>query len=376
METEVLVIGAGIAGASAAALIAEHSPVVLLEREAHPGYHASGRSAALFSETYGNATVRALSTASRAFLAEPPSGFARAPILSPRGVMRVGTSTDVDALDRYVAEARVLMPSVRRISAAEALGLVSILKKDAVAGGGALEPEAQDIDTGELLQGYLRQLRAAEGRLMTSSELTSLEYHGGRWIAETKTGEIRARIVVNAAGAWADEIARMAGVAPLGLVPHRRTAFVARPPADLQIEAWPLVIGVREDFYFKPDAGNLLISPADETPADPSDAQPEEYDIAVAADRFEQATTITIPRIQRAWAGLRTFTSDRTPTVGFAPGAEGFFWLAGQGGYGFQTAPALAAITAALVAGIGLPDTIRSVGIIRQQLDPARFITS
>ena len=373
IETEIAVVGAGIAGASAAATLARAGRrVVLLEREDAPAYHTSGRSAALFSETYGNATVRALSVASRDFLDAPPPGFAEHPILSPRGALHVGLAGDEERLAELAAEGRALVPSVRALSGEEARALVPVLR-DVVAGA-VFEPDARDIDTNGLVQGYLRMLRAAGGKMLLRARVDELAREQAGWRLTTAAGEVRAGIVLNAAGAWADEVAGLAGLRPLGIAPKRRTAFLVTPPEGTESRGWPLVVSAREDVYFKPDAGLLLCSPADETPSEPVDAQPDDLDIAVAVERLQAIADIPVRRIQRSWAGLRSFAPDRTPVVGFDPRAAGFFWLAGQGGYGFQTAPALAALTAALIGGKGVPAELADRGIAARDLAPERFV--
>lgn len=372
MEYDVAVIGAGIAGASAAAVIAETRSTILLEREMQPGYHASGRSAAMFTETYGNRAIRALTMASRPFLAAPPQGFAAAPILSERGALFVGGEAECDLLAEIHETAHRLVPSVRRVTADEVLAKVPAFRREEVAGG-VFEPEAMDIDTNGLLQGYLRQLRAHGGTLAVDSEVLALQRNPSGWRVETRNATITAQLVVNAAGAWADDIARMAGAQPRGLEPKRRTAFLFQPPQHYETGKWPLAIGAREDFYFKPDAGNLLVSPADETPSAATDAQPEEIDIAIAADRVMAMTHFDIRHITHKWAGLRTFAPDKTPIVGFDPVVPGFFWLAGQGGYGFQTSPALAGLAADLVAGRPLAAGVRELGLTAEMLSPARL---
>ena len=372
IEVDVAVIGGGIAGASAAAHIAQERSVVLLEREDQPGYHASGRSAALFSESYGNATVRALTVGSRAFLETPPAGFAEHPLLAPRGVLHVGTAGHEQRLAALGDEIRVLVPGIRAMTAAEARGLVPVLRPEWVVGG-VFEPDARDIDTNALLQGFLRLLKAAGGQVLTRAEATGFARDGGRWVVDTRVGRVRAGIVVDAAGAWCDEVAAMAGVAPIGLVPKRRTAFLFEPPAGVDARGWPAVVGIEEDFYFKPDAGLIIGSPADETPSPPTDAQPEELDVAVAVDRIETVADLPVRRIVRRWAGLRTFAPDKTPVVGFDPSVDGFFWLAGQGGYGFQTAPAMGRTAASLVAGRDVADDLRRLGVTAAALAPDRF---
>ena len=371
MEYRVAVIGAGIAGASAAARIAETSSTILIERESQPGYHASGRSAAMFTETYGNSTIRALTIASREFLASPPPGFADTPILSPRGVLFVGGETERDLLGEIHETAHRLVPSVRQVSADEVVARVPAFRRDQVAGG-VFEPDAMDIDTHGLLQGFLRQLRARGGKVLLDAEVTALSRASGGWRIETRNGTVKAHVIVNAAGPWADEIAHMAGAAPAGITPKRRTAFLFRPEG-FDIRNWPMSIGAREDFYFKPDAGNLLVSPADETPSVATDAQPEDIDIAIAADRVMALTRFDILHIAHRWAGLRTFASDKTPIAGFDPDVADFLWLAGQGGYGFQTSPALAGWVADLVAGRRLATRLKDLGLTTDMLSPARF---
>lgn len=373
MKYDIAVIGAGIAGAAVAANMVASKSVVVLERESHPGYHATGRSAALFSEIYGNEVVRKLSVAGRSFFTAPPVGFSASPILTPRGAMHIGMSADLELLDHLYESAHRLVPSVCRLDAREVYDRVPALRREYVAGG-IIEPNAMDIDTNELLHAYLRQIRQSAGRVLLDAEVLGMTRGGAGWILETRAGKVEASIVVNAAGAWADEIARMAGAHPMGLVPKRRTMFVFAPPPDIDISTWPLVIGARENFYFKPDAGNLIVSPADETPSQPMDAQPEELDVAIAADRLMSATNLEVRHILHRWAGLRTFANDKTPVSGFDPGVEGFLWHAGQGGYGFQTAPAMALFTAALAMGKPIPGNLQDLGLSEKMLSPTRFI--
>ncbi|MDQ7250350.1 NAD(P)/FAD-dependent oxidoreductase [Dongia sedimenti] len=375
MDFDVAVIGGGIAGASVAAHLVPTASVVVIERESQPGYHATGRSAALFSEIYGNAAVRALSRASRAFLQSPPADFAGAPILGPRGALHIGGRDDVNLLDLAFETGHRLVPSVARITAAQVLDKVPAMRPEAVAGGGVFEPDARDIDTNGLLQGFLRRVRNGGGKILLDAPVAGLERDGNGWRILAGGQEIRAGVVVDAAGAWGDSIAALAGAGPVGLAPKRRTAFLIAPPNGMETRDWPLTIGAREDLYFKPDAGKLLVSPADETPSEPVDAQPDELDIAIAADRLAERTTIEVRRIEHKWAGLRTFAPDKTPVVGFDPAVAGFFWLVGQGGYGFQTAPAMARLAAALVSGKGIPAEIQDQGITTDQLSPARFAT-
>lgn len=373
VTTDIIVIGGGMAGASAGYALANAGyRVALLEREDQPGYHSTGRSAAVYTQTYGNAVIRGLTVGGREFFGAPPAGFAGHPLLQPRGLMFIGHAGQMEALEAALRETRSLVPSARRIDAEAACRRVPILRESYVAGA-MLEPEARDIDVHALHLGFLRGLKAAGGQVHTKAEVLSLSRAGADWKAETRGGTFRAGIVVNAAGAWCDEVAGLAGVAPIGLVPKRRTAITFAPPAGLATSDWPVVIDVAETFYFKPEAGRLLGSPADETPVEPCDVQPEEWDVALAADRIEKVADIEIRRIERKWAGLRSFVADKSPVVGFDPAAEGFFWLAAQGGYGIQTAPALSRVAAALMRDDRIPTDLEDLGVTATALSPSRI---
>ncbi len=367
------IVGAGIAGASAGYHLARSGPTLLLERESQPGYHSTGRSAALYTETYGNRVIRALAIASRPFFEAPPRGFGEHPLLTPRGTMVIARADQGQKLAEALAESRAIRPEVHGVDAARAAALCPALRPGYVAGA-FYEEDARDMDVHAIHQGYLRGFRAAGGRLLCDAEVLSLARAGNGWTIETRSGTYTADVVVNAAGAWADVLARMAGARPVGLVPKRRTAVTIEPPAETDFRRWPAVIDVDEQFYWKPDAGQLLLSPADETPTEPQDAQPEELDVALCVDRVERATTLSIGRVARKWAGLRSFVKDKTPVAGFAPDAPGFFWLAGQGGYGIMTSPALGRIAAALAEGGALPADIAAHGVTAADLAPARLV--
>jgi len=371
-EADFLVVGAGIAGASAAAELAAHGRVVVLERESQPGYHSTGRSAALYTETYGNHIIRALTVASGRFLRDPPAGFADHPLLTPRGTLLIGRADQRDALDAAHAELRGLAPGIARVDLAAALALVPVLDRSYVASG-IYEADATDMDVHGIHGGFLKTLRARGGRVVTDAEVTALAWRGGRWHAATRAGEFSAPVVVNAAGAWCDELARLAGVLPVGLVPKRRTAFTFDPPAGADVRRWPAVIDIAETFYFKPEAGKILGSPADETPMPPQDVQPDELDIALAVERIERASSLRVIRLEHRWAGLRSFVADKTPVVGMDDRAEGFFWLAGQGGYGIMTSPALGRTVASLLTAGTIPEDLATLGVTREALVPARF---
>jgi D-arginine dehydrogenase len=367
-----IVIGAGMAGASVGYELSRSGTVLVLERESAPGYHATGRSAAMFTEAYGNATVRALTCASRAFYDHPPAGFAEHPLLAQRGVLFVASAQQLDRLQTLYAEVSGLPVRVTLEDGAMARRSVPILRAEAAIAC-LWEPDARDIDVHAVLQGYLRGLRAQGGQLRTGAEVVALSRGADDWRVRTAAESFQARVVVNAAGAWAGPIARLAGAAAIVLTPMRRTACLVDVPAGIDARTWPMVVDADERCYFKPDAGRLLVSPADATPSEPSDARPEELDIAVAIERFERLTTVEVERARTPWAGLRTFASDASPVCGYDPHRPGFFWLAGQGGYGIQMAPALARAAASMVRGEDLPPDILGMGLGAGALSPRRF---
>jgi len=361
---DVVILGAGIAGASLAASLAGDRAVIIVEIEDRPGRHATGRSAAMFAETYGNRTIRALTRASRRFLLSPPLGFVETPLLSPRAALFVCDAARLDSLNREEASA----PDVyRRVSGEEARAIVPIMRPDWCAAG-LLDSAGFDIDVAALMQGFLKAARREGASVALGARETRIARRAGEWVVSTALGDFAAPILVNATGAWGDETACAAGVAPVGLAPKRRTAMTLAAPEGMDIRSWPLVIDVEEEFYFKPDAGQILLSPANEDPEAPCDAAPDDLDIAIAVDRFERATTHSVRRIKHRWAGLRTFSADRSPVIGFDPNTEGFFWLVGQGGYGIQTAPAAARAAASMILGRPLPDDIAREGVSAKDL--------
>jgi D-arginine dehydrogenase len=371
-DTEVLIVGAGIAGASLAAFLSATHRVVLLEAEAQPGHHSTGRSAAMFMESYGTPCVRALTRASRAFYTAPPAGFSATPLIAPRGALYVATPQQLDLLAATDAQLRPHTPSLRRLAARQTLALVAVLRSDQVAGG-LLDPHAADIDVHALHQGFLRQARANGMQLVCDARVTAIERRAGAWQVQAGTRSWRAPVLVDAAGAWADELAVLAGVPPIGLQPKRRAAFLFAPPAGLDTARWPCVCGVDEGWYVKPDAGALLGSPANADPAPPHDVRPEELDIATGIARIEAMTTLTIRRPTHTWAGLRSFVADGDLVAGFDPDAAGFFWLAAQGGYGLQTAPAMGELCAAVIRGEALPAAGAAAAVRWDSLDVRRL---
>lgn len=368
---DVAVVGGGIAGAAVAANLAPHARVLVLERESQPGYHATGRSAALFSEIYGNAPIRALTRASREFLFTPPAGFTETALVAQRGSLFVANASQLAALETFASLPDVAA-GTRRVDATEARTLSPSLREDYVAAA-IYEPDAQDVDVHALHHGYLRWLRERGGTLVNNAGVTSIERGDGVWTLGTDAGRFRARCLGNAAGAWVDEIAQLAGARPVGIRPLRRTAFMIDAPAGSDSDRWPMTIDIDEQFYFKPDAGRLLLSPADETPEAPCDALPDDMDIAIAVDRIEQATTLSITHVRQKWAGLRSFVADRSPVIGYDPAIADFFWIAALGGYGIQTAPAVGRLAAALVQRHPAPADLLALGLDVASIAPARF---
>jgi D-arginine dehydrogenase len=363
---DAVVIGGGIAGASVAAELARIGKVVLLEAESHPGYHATGRSAAYFAPSYGNEVVRAMTVESEPFYRTPPAGFSDLPLLIPRPALFVGMPEQAESIRTMKEE----NPGLSHVDEAEVIRRVPIVRRGAGICG-LLDEAGGDLDVDKILQGYLRELRRAGGTVVTGARVNALSRVDGAWHIRYEEGQVAAPIVVNAAGAWADQVADMAGIGGLGLVPKRRTAMLIDLPEAVLSPDWPLTIDVDENFYFKPDAGKLLLSPADETTSEPCDAQPEELDVAVAVDRLMSMTSVSVDQIAHRWAGLRTFAEDKTFVVGYDPRVTGFFWLAGQGGYGVQTAPGLSRFAAALVAGSTVP---RSLDAIVPEVAPDRLL--
>ena len=372
VQADYLVIGGGIAGASVAHWLAPHGRTVVLEREAQPGYHATGRSAALFMESYGTAQVRALTMASRAFLSAPPPCFGPHPLLTPRGAMMVASAEQMPQLEAHWQVLQALDRGAQRLDGDAARRLVPALRPDQVHAA-VYEPDAADMDVHAIHQGYLSGMRQAGGKLVCNAEVTAMERTGEHWRVEAGGSVYEAPVVLNAAGAWVDAIARLAGVQPIGIEPRRRSAFTFAPPPDADIRRWPMAFGADEDWYIKPDAGMLLGSPANADLVEPQDVQPEEMDIALAIHRIEEATTLAIRRPARTWAGLRSFVADGDLVGGFDDAAPGFFWIAAQGGYGIQTSAAMGETCAALARGLPVPAHAASFGLTAEMLGPQRL---
>ena len=361
-----------MAGISVAYELSRRGRVCLLETENRPGLHATGRSAALFAPSYGGVTIRAVTRASRAFFDEPPIGFCEHPLLTQRGCLYLARSDQESQLTEMAQNIRASGGQMELMSGQEAMAYIPLLRPDYIAQA-AFDSDAMDIDVDALQRGFLVGARNAGTVLVTNARVADVQRRRGIWTVALNLGKVSAPILINAAGAWADELARICAAHPLDLRPLRRTALVVDAPEGTDIRNWPAAIDVDELFYFKPDASRLLVSPADETPQSPGDAQPEELDIAIGVDRVQAALQIQIRRVSYSWAGLRTFSPDRVPVVGFDPDIAGFFWCVGQGGYGIQTAPAMARIAAAQATGESLPSDVVAEGLDASDLSPNRF---
>lgn len=370
MKVDVAVVGGGIAGASAAYEMAARSSVVLIEAEATCGYHSTGRSAAVFTECYGEPVVRRLAIGSRSFLETPPPDFGDTLILTQRPLLFVGRPDQADQLAEALTDFRAMVPSVRELTGEEAARWCPVLDPSRVEGG-IMEPHSQDIDVHALHLGFQTGLRRRGGQILTGAPVTAIDGSSGGWRLTAAETEIEAAVIVDAAGAWSDAVAALAGAAPLGLIPLRRTAFTFDPGRPHR--NWPMVIDIDETWYFKPEGPHLLGSPADETPSEPCDARPDELDVAIGIDRIQQMTTLDIRSVAHTWAGLRTFVTDRRPVNGWDPLVPGFYWLAGQGGFGIKTSPAMAQVAAAAVAGDPMPAALDDIGLTFTDLAPQRL---
>jgi D-arginine dehydrogenase len=372
VDCDYLVVGAGIAGASVGYWLAPYGRVIALEMEMQPAYHSTGRSAAMTVNSYGPARVQQLTIASRRFLESPPPDFTDGPLLQGRGALVIARAEDEPILARHWTVARIVSPLARQVDAKEIARLIPVIRTEDLIGG-VFEPDAADIDVHALLQGFLRGIRRHDGRIVCNAHVGPIEHLQNQWTVEVNEVRYRARVLVNAAGAWCDEVAKLAGVRPVGLVPKRRTAFTFAPPLNLAIDEWPFCVTANRSWYMKPDAGVLLGSPANEDPVSPHDVQPEDLDIATGIDAIEGMTSLKIRRPIRTWAGLRSFVADGAPVGGFDPEAPGFFWIAGLGGYGVQTSVAMGESCASLIRGCGLPDHIARGGVTEASLSPARL---
>lgn len=372
VSADFIVIGAGIAGASVAYFLSQHARVAVLEQESQPGYHSTGRSAALFMASYGPPQVRALSCASRAFFERPPQGFCEHALLTPRGALMFASRGQEALLDSHEKLVRSVPGIVDRLDAAEALRRVPVLNPDNLLGA-VLENDALDIDVHALLQGFLRGARAHGASLHYDAAVSAIARKDGLWEVTSAQGTMRAPVLINAAGAWADTVGAMAGAAPIGLVPKRRSALLFEAPEGSDLARWPMFMDVDQSFYVKPDAGLLLGSPANADPVAPHDVQAEELDIALAIDAIERLTTMRVRRPKHVWAGLRSFVADGELVGGFDDTAPGLFWAAAQGGYGIQTSPGAGQLYAAMLLGHAIPAELTFYGVKPAALSPNRL---
>jgi D-arginine dehydrogenase len=370
-HADVVVIGGGIAGAAAGYFLAESgADVVLVEAERQLAQHATGRSAALLIGSYGAEPVRPLTAASRGFLQRPPEGLVDAPLLSPRPVLTIASEDDVDRLTTDVATGQACGAEVELIRPADAAARVPWLRLGAVAAA-AWETNTFDIDVAGLHQAFVRGLRRRGGTIICETPLEGARRSGSTWQVTAGSEAPSAPLLVNAAGAWGDEVAARAGVEPIGLEPRRRTIFMT--PGRQEWSDWPLVLDAAHRFYVKPEGPQLLCSPADQTPVTPQDARPDELAIAAAIERINTATTLGIRSVRSSWAGLRTFAPDESMVIGPDPTAPGFVWLVGQGGTGIQTAPAAGQLVAALATSGTVPDALSAAGVQLDTILPDRF---
>lgn len=376
MDADVLVVGAGVAGLSAAAGLARHGRVIVVEAEDALGRHSSGRSVSLSHFGIGGAVVRGLTAASRPFFEDPPPGFSDAPLARPFPTLYFAAEEQAERLQALAQALSQFTNAAKPLGPDEMRRLCPALRTGEKEGQfGLLDPGSLKLEADALLQGFARALKAGGGALHFGGSVRGIAYSGAGWQVELEGGtRLAAPVLVNAAGAWADALAARAGVRPLGLQPKRRTVIAVEPPPEHAVARWPFVHSVAADFYMLPEAGRLLVSSQDEVDDAACDAQPEPYDIALAVDRLEHHTTLAAARIAHRWAGLRTFAADRVPVAGFDRQAPGFFWLAGQGGYGFQTAPAMALATEALITGATWPAELEQHGVSARGLAPDRLM--
>jgi len=368
-----VIIGAGMAGASIAyELSIKGKSVLMLEMEEQPGYHATGRSAALFFESYGNDVVRTLTKFSKDFFQSPPIGFCDYDLLSPRAALFIAKEAQLANLHSLYQELKPLSTRISLEDGDFAINMVSELKAEQVKGC-IIDPDGWDIDVASVHQGYLRLAKANQAQLVLNARVTTINELPEHWQINTDKGLFNAQTVINAAGAWADKVAQMSGMKPVGLQPKKRTACIVPMKKELNVEQWPMVIDVEQGFYFKPDGGNLLLSPADETDVEPMDAYTDIMDVAVAVDKVTQVLDIEVTRVSHEWAGLRSFVADQSPVIGVDSDNDRFFWLAGQGGYGIQMAPGIAKLAVTLLLKEPIPEKLNDMGFDFNSVSPRRY---
>lgn len=363
---DIIIIGAGMAGASIGAHLAQHRKVVMLEAESEAGYHSTGRSAAAFDPSYGNPVINSLTRAARPyFAAGTSSGLA---YLTQRRALWLADDESIDAYNALLQA----NPHIKQLDLAETQRYCPKIKTASIKAA-AIEDDVHDIDVDLLHQEFLSAMRSADADIIMNALVMSIQRKNNQWRLTCKDRTYSAPIIVNAAGAWGDEVARMAGVEPVGLQPKRRTAALVEPPIGVDCRHWPLIADAAERWYCRPMGMRLMISPADETPVEPCDAAPEEIDVATGIDRFEQKIDFHVQQVPHRWAGLRCFVEDKSPVIGFDPEVAGFFWCVGQGGYGIQTAPAAGIAGASILLRRKLPDDLLAAGIDIEALSPKRL---
>lgn len=365
---DIIVIGAGIAGASVAARLAPDKTVCILEMEDRAGYHSTGRSAAMFVPNYGPPPILAVTRASFDFFNAPPPGFTDTPLLTRRGTLML----EAEGQQSATAELLSFGVGLKELTEAQAQTLFPVLRQG-YAKRFLLDPNTFDIDVDLLHRGFLKMAKSGSAELVTSAPLTALKRNGAQWHVTAGAHKLTAPVVVNAAGAWGDEIAKLAGVKPVGLIPKRRSIGVIPVPDQTGLMSWPMLMDTAETWYGKPQSGKLLISSADETPVDPHDAYADDLAIAEGVESLMAATTLVVDRLEHSWGGLRTFPHDGNPVVGFDPSTDGFFWHSGLGGYGIQSSPALSEVAASLLLGGKVPAYILAAGLNLAEIQPDRF---
>lgn len=365
-----LIFGGGIAGASLGYRLAPHGKVILCEMESQPGYHTTGRSAAFYAETYGGSDIRPLTMCSKDFLKTPPEEFCDVPLITKRGALHVFNEDKRARAEEICSDMQRLIEGVHMINRQEVLEIAPILSPTDVAGA-ICDLDCGDLDVFALHQGFLQGFKQRGGEILNDAEMIEAKREKGSWLVRTRKGEVRAKVIANCAGAWGDVVAERAGIKPIGLTPLRRTIVMV--PAEGIDPDGPIVIDVDEDYYFKPENGQYMVSPADETLSPACDVQPEVEDVAVAVDKFERATNSKVKTIENSWAGLRTFAPDRAPVIGFDDACDSFFWSVGQGGYGIQTAPAWSSAAAGLILTGDIPDDLKCLGGDKAKYSPKRF---
>ncbi len=372
--SDFLVIGGGMAGISAAYELSKLGKTIVLEKESTTGYHATGRSSAIYDESYGHIEVNRLAVASREFLHHPPDGFAEQPFLTDRGVLIIAQSEQSQQLDEFYQRVQPLVKNLRSLDAQQMRQHMPFLSDDYQLA--ILSPGCKDMDVNAQLLGYQQLFKRAGGQIVTHEELQSASFKQGLWHVQGNRDTYQSPIVINAGGAWADAIATRCGLKPLSLSPMKRSVFCFTFELSEKLQNVPLVMDIEETFYLKPDAGIFLGTLADEQPSLACDVQVDDLDIAIGVDRIERATGLTVHKVINQWAGLRTFSNDRIPVIGEDPKNKGFFWLAGQGGYGIMTAPANAMLLSSLVSKDSLAPCLLEAGVRPLDYSPRRFEVS